>query len=236
MPSASAVNSTIIAAVETVRDQYVGFTQALRGLSADTLTGLSNGTMSFIGVNQGFERLNSAALSALSNSITEVVREVAVNAQGAVEQFDDAVNAAQTLVVADTLSGGFAASLIETIEQQMRADIRHADTFVRTQLTQGRFFATADQISTDLAFKRTDRAGRQLDSADFIQREVNWALRQHHNTVLIYGLSTAGHEQAVIEGGSKAGLVIQLDDYDKHLHAIFHHNSKAILLPNYSVS
>lgn len=236
MPSASAVNEYLTAAVQYTCEQYRGFTQALRGLSADTLTGLSNGTASFLSVNRGFEQLSSTTLRAVRQHVEEVVRQAALNAYDSAAEFDSTLNADQSLAVAESLTGGFVTHLVSLIETQVQSDLRQADTFVRKQLTQGRFFATTEELSTDLSFKHTDRAGRQIDSADYIQREVNWSLRQHHNTVLIYALSTAGHEEARVEGGSKSGQVIRLDDYDKVSPIIFHHNSKAVLHPNYSVS
>lgn len=236
MPSASAVNEYLDSAVQHTRDQYRGFTQALRGLCAETLTGLANGTASFLGVTRGLEQLHVATLHTMRQHIEDVVRQAALNAYDSAAEFDSTLNTDKTLAVAESLTAGFAAHLVALLDTQMQRDVRQADNFVRTQLTQGRFFATTEELSVDLAFKHTDRGGRQIDSADYIQREVNWSLRQHHNTVLIYALSTAGHEEARVEGGSKSGQVVRLDDYDKVGPTIFHHNSKATLHPNYSVS
>lgn len=237
MPCVSADNQQITLDAQAIREHYKAFLSGMRGLSAEILAGLNNGTKSFIGMSRELKALADHHKHVMTGYVEMSLREAAQSALNASSRAGSADVADRALAVADSLVAGFERSVLEAMEAQMQGDIATAEGFLRKQLTQGRFFATTEELNTDLQFVHTDKSGRQINSDEFVFREANWALRQNYNSILLVGCSTVGLDQFVVDGGSKSGLSISLDDYDKYSGAIFHHNSKALLQPtHYSVS
>lgn len=230
------VNRELATRVEKIVKRYEVFTHSLRGAVADFLSGLADGTRSFLSVARELDQLKNSCLHAIADAYLQDARAVSVSALELVQAFDAGVAGDEALKVAGSLENGFYDSVLGLISEQMSADIRVAENYIRAQLTQGRFFASTKELRAELEFAHVTRAGRRLDSLDYVRREVNWSLRQLHNHVVIFALSTRGHEQGRVVGGSKDGDVIELDQYDKLSPTYFHHNSKSILSPNYSVS
>lgn len=237
MPSVSADNQFITEAALSSRTRYRNFLTGLRGLSGEILSGLNNGTKSFLGMSRELKDFADNFAQQMRESGEYVLREAAQNALTASERATRVSVDERGFATADALVAGFIETLTTTIEAQIRQDVQSAEMFLRKSLTQGRFFATTEELNVDLVFKHADRSGRQIDSDEYVFREVNWGLRQHYNTILLIAGSAAGAEAFVVDGGSKAGQVVTLDDYDKLSGQLFHHNSKALLqLTNYSVS
>jgi len=229
MQSVSVDNMRVGASVAGTVDLYRNFTIAMRGAAAELLSGISNGTKSLVAMDRDFKRLADDFEHMLAGQVGYSLREGSGNALRACEEQTRSHATDRSLAVADTLVASFTDSVVSTISAQMRADVRTAEDFVRRQLMGGRAFATTDQIATELEFKFKDKSGRQIDSADHVFREVNWSYRANFNTTLLFAASSFGIEEFEVEGGSKSGEVVSLDDYDKKSGSIFHHNSKALL-------
>lgn len=237
MPSVSADNLRISQATADLREQYKAFTTGLRGLTGEILTGLSNGTKSFLSMSRELEAFSALQTRTMIERSEYALRDAAQSALVASEKATSAMPNESAYAASDALVAGFIESVSGAIETQAKKDVQAAEMFLRKQLTQGRFFATTKELSMELVFKHRDRSGREIDSDEYAFRELNWSLRQHYNTVLMFACSGNGHDVFVVDGGSKAGTAVSLDDYDKLSGAIFHHNSKALLQPtNYSVS
>lgn len=238
MQSVSADNLLITAAASSAREGYAAFLSGLRGVVAEGLSGISNGTKSLMGIERDVKRLADHHEERVLEQLKRELLGASLSALSASERAGGGYTSERSLAVSESLVAGFYNSLSETVGKQMKRDAAKADTFMRRQLIQGRSFATTEELIHDLTFKFVDKSGREIDSDEYAFREANWALRQHFNSVLLYSASELGVEMFVVDGGSKSGTKLTLDDYDKHSGAIFHHNSKALLQPltNYSVS
>lgn len=237
MPLVSADNLFITASALEADTRYRAFLSGLRGLTSEILSGLNNGTKSFLGMSRELNDFAENFASQMRDYNDFTLREAAQRALTASERATGVNVDDRGFAASDALVAGFDETLADVVGKQIRRDVTAAETFLRKSLTMGRFFATTEELNLDLAFKHTDRSGRQIDSSQYVLREVNWALRQHYNSILMVAASAAGAETFVVDGGSKAGQVVTLDDYDKISGAVFHHNSKALLQPtNYSVS
>lgn len=238
MQSVSADNLLITAAAASAREGYVAFLSGLRGVVAEGLSGISNGTKSLMGIERDVKRLTEHHEELVLEQLKRELLSASLSALRASERSGAGYVSERSVAVSESLAAGFYNSLSETVSKQMRRDASKADAFMRRQLIQGRAFATTEELIHDLTFKFVDRSGREIDSEEYAFREANWALRQHFNSVLLYSASELGIEMFVVEGGSKSGTKLSLEDYDKYSGSIFHHNSKALLQPltNYSVS
>jgi len=237
MPSVSADNLFITQSALEANTRYKAFLSGLRGLAGEILSGLNNGTKSFLGMNRELDRFANNFIDQMRDFNDYTLRGAAQRALTASEQATGVFVAERAMAASDALVAGFDETLFETVARQVKRDVVATETFLRKSLTMGRFFATTEELNLDLTFKYVDRSGRELDSDQYVYREVNWGLRQHYNSILLVAGAAAGLETFVVDGGSKAGQVVTLDDYDKVSGAIFHHNSKALLQPtNYSVS
>lgn len=237
MPSVSADNLFITNAALESNVRYRAFLSGLRGLTGEILSGLNNGTKSFLGMSRELKDFADDFARQMRELNEYTLREAAQSALTTSERATGVNVDERAYAASDALVAGFAETLADVIDKQIRSDVQAAETFLRRSLTQGRFFATTEELNLDLTFKHNDRSGRQIDSSDYIHREVNWGLRQHYNAILLTAGNAAGIEEFVVDGGSKAGQVVTLDTYDKLSGQLFHHNSKALLQPtNYSVS
>lgn len=237
MPSVSADNQFITASAQEARFRYDAFLSGLRGLAAEILAGLNNGTKSFLGMSRELSDFAESFRGQMRDFSDYTLREAAQSALTASESATGVRVDERGFATSDALVAGFEETLNDVLGKQIKHDVMATEQFLRRSLTQGRFFATSEELSHDLSFKHTDRSGRQIDSGEYVFRETNWALRQHYNSILLVAGAAAGLESFVIDGGSKAGQMVSLDDYDKISGAVFHHNSKALLQPtNYSVS
>lgn len=237
MPSVSADNLFITDSALEAHNRYKMFLSGLRGLAGEILSGLNNGTKSFLGMSRELNNFADTFADQMRDYSDYTLREAAQRSLTASERATGISVDERAFAASDALVAGFDETLSDVVQKQIRRDVAAVETFLRKSLTMGRFFATTEELNLDLTFKFTDRSGRQLDSDQYVYREINWGLRQHYNTILLVAGSAAGLETFVVDGGSKAGQVVSLDDYDKISGAIFHHNSKALLQPtNYSVS
>lgn len=237
MSSVSADNQLVTRSAREIRELYQDYLSGLRGLSTEILAGLNNGTKSFLGVERELDDHARRFKERIRDALGKALVDAAQAALGASSRASGSDIAERSLAIADTLVAGFMSSVSENIEAQVKHDKLTVDGFMRRQLSQGRFFATSEELNFDLVFKFKDKSGRQIDSDEYVFREANWALRQHYNSILLFSGTAVGLEQFVVDGGSRAGELVDLDSYDKVSGAIFHHNSKALLQPtNYSVS
>lgn len=231
MPSISADNLDLTARVQAVRDRYQAFNMALRGATAELLTGLSNGTASMLRLATEFDGLAHDLVSDLSHQATNDLSVLSLSAYKTSAGVSDALNSERAATVSQTLLNGFRDSIESVVAGQALRDARNAEQFVRRQLFQGRAVATTAELSVDLEFKHTTKGGRQIDSVDYINREVNWSYRQHYNTLMTYILMSSEVDEAVVDGGSKAGDTVDLASYETIAPVYFHHNSQALLQP-----
>lgn len=236
MPSVSADNNLIAGNVQLIRDAYSGFLLGLRGMVVEILAGLNNGTKSLIAMDRDLKRFAEDRGRFLSGLIKTGLLEGSYCAIGTCEQKTGVSATENWLSVSDTLVSSFTGSIEDSIGRQMQRDVKAAEDFLRRQLMLGRTVATTDEIARELPFKHADKTGRQIDSIDYVSREVNWSYRTNYNTIMLFSASDAGVEEFKVDGGSKDGLTLTLDEYDKLAGGLFHHNSKALLQPNYSVS
>ena len=229
-------NAQVTAMVQRAVESYEYFTTALRGSAADIMAGLSAGTKSFLSIKSSLDAIKDRFLDNVADIVSQDLAYTSVIARERASTVPEVSVDDRAVAVSESLTAGFSTQLMSVFEKQAAADVRKTDTFVRNQLVQGRFFATTEQLSTDLTFSHLDKADRQIKSEVHVFREVNWAYRQLFNTSLVYALVSSGIEEGVASGGSKNGTVIKLDNFDAIQPSIFHHNSKSLLQPNYSVS
>ena len=225
-------NQKIAAVVAEIQTAYSGFLSGLRGVVAETLSGVSNGLVSIGSISRDLNLYANVQESILLGRISSALRGASMSALAASEAFTGKFVSDNALLASDALVDGFTITLSDKLDRQMQRDVRTADTFVRKQLMQGRAFVSSDQLTQEVDFKMNDAAGRGIKSDDYITREVNWATRTVYNTMLIYSGSESGVEEFVVSGGSKEGEVLTIEDYEKKAGAIFHHNSKSLLQPH----
>jgi hypothetical protein len=231
MSSVSADNVALTGAVASLEASYRRFQDSLRGQVAVVLVGLANGTHSMMSMNQALESvaqdyLNSSRIQTLVD-LGEVSHNAFITTKAGSEL--DLVLSQKALSVADALHKGFAAEIESSIERAVARDVRTSLDFIRTQVSQGRFVATNEELVHDLKFQITGKM--TLDTAEFVKREVNWAYRQQYNTLVVHTLLARGIEVALIDGGSSDGLELNLMNYDQTQAKYFHHNTKALLQP-----
>lgn len=231
MSSISADNQDLTTRVALIRGRYQGFQQALRGATADLLTGLMNGTVSLLRLSSAYDQLAADLRQGLRHQCINDLFTLSLIAQKTASDKITEKLDSRVLAISETLQNGFRDSLDATFESLALRDVQIAEQFVRKQLYQGRAVATTAELSLDLQFRHTDRGGRQISSEDLAFREVNWAYRQHYNTLMTYMLMSAGVDDALVDGGSKAGELVELAQYDKVGPTYFHHNSAALLQP-----
>ncbi len=231
MSSVSPDNQGLTRRVADLRARYAIFQTTLRGGVGEVLSALGNGLQNMMTMNTVIEKIGQAAIDGLYQSILEDLSKLSEGSLKTSKAESDASIREKALAVSDALHKGFAAELLSDIERAVMRDVRSAQEFVRIQLASGRFVATTDELQHDLLFKISDRAGKQLDTADFVYREVNWAYRAQYNTIQVHVLLARGIEEAVVDGGSKSGTAVDLMKYDEIQPTFFHHNSKSLLQP-----
>lgn len=222
-------NQELTASVARIRAGYAGFQNTLRGSIGEILNGLGNGVFN---LSNMVKPLDSAA-----NIYLRSVREQTLDDLGSLSERSLKTSkaemhsgvASKAITVADALYKGFAVEVQDSIERAVAKDVKTSLEFVRTQIAQGRFIATTEQLAQDVEYTVTGKV--KISSLDFITREVNWAYRQHYNTIMVHVLSHTDVEHAVVDGGSSDGLNLKLDIYDQVQAKIFHHNSKSLLQP-----
>lgn len=229
MPSVSVDNQAVGGHVKEAVTLYKHFLTGLRGAAAELLAGVSNGTKSLVAMDRDFKRLADDFEHVFVGMVGSALREGSGSAIAASESASSSHATDRSFAVAESLVASFTDSILNTLAAQMRADVRAAEDFVRKQLMAGRSFATSEELVRELEFKFRDKAGREIDSADHVSREINWSYRANYNTTLLFSASALGIEEFVVDGGSNNGTKLSLEDYDKKSGSIFHHNSKALL-------
>ena len=218
MSSVSRDNRDLTERVADITAGYSRFQTTLRGAVAEVLNDLGNGLASMLTMNQKIETIGQSYTKAVRMEILLALGEIAASALETSKADDDATIGVKALSIADALHRGFAAR-----------DVRTALDFVRTQLAAGRFVATSYQLTHDLEFKFTGK--QTLDTTEFVTREVNWAFRSQYNTMMVSTLLARDIDEAVVDGGSKHGEVVDLMNFDSIQGKYFHHNSKSLLQP-----
>lgn len=231
MSSVSVDNFELTQRVEMARLSYSQFQFALKGAVSAVLNGLGVGLYSLVSMNKAFDQVLQAYESRFRDETFDALEKLSKSALAASGAHSDPLIEQKALVVADALYRGFASDLQSSYARAARADVKTALEFVRLQVAQGRFMATTDQLEVDLEFTVADKMRRQIASTDFISREVNWSYRQQYNTLMVHVLLGRGIEEARVDGGSKAGMIMNLMAYDVQGPPIFHHNSKSLLQP-----
>lgn len=215
--------------VARIRAGYSNFQTALRGSAAVILTGLGNGTHTLVSMNQQVDLIAQDYLDAARMQVLEDLGEVSASSLKTSKSESAPDISLRALSIADALHKGFAAEVEHSIERAVAKDVKTTLEFVRTQVMQGRFVATSDQLVHDLKFTVTGKM--TLDSDEFVRREVNWAYRQQYNTIMVHVLLAREVDEARVDGGSSDGQTLDLMVYDQMQPKIFHHNSKSLLQP-----
>lgn len=238
MPFVQDANKQMTASVAGMVESYRLYTNALRGIAVGLLTGIGNGTKSFMSMNRDLTLARNSFLDTIEAHILSATGRAAVSALDAVSRGRHSDTRDKELAVSETLSRGFARDMLTRASEQSMRDVRAVEGYLRKQLIQGRHFVGSHEIEQELAFEFTDRSGRAIKSDDYLRREFNWAVRQLFNYLVVHGLIDRGEETGVVSGGSKSGMEFSLADYDKHTSSVFHHNSTALVSPtdNYSVT
>lgn len=231
MSSVSPDNAQLTGMVARVRQSHSLFQTTLRGAVTEVLAGLGSGVHNMMTMNRV---VDAVVHNYLLSSRAEVMEHLGLLSESALNKSkpksDVTINESH-LAVAEALYRGFAAEIEHSIERAANSDARSAMDFVKTQLIAGRFVATTDELTRDLAFNVKDKAGRHLDSAEYVYREVNWSYRQQYNVIMVHVMLANDVELAVVDGGSKGGAEVNLMNYDVFSPIYFHHNSKSLLQP-----
>lgn len=229
MSSVSRDNRELTEQVAGITAGYLRFQTTLRGAVAEVLNDLGNGLASMLTMNQRIEAIAQSYLKQTRQDVLLDLGDVAASALETSKAEADAMIGEKALSIAEALHRGFAAEIESVIAHAVARDVRTALDFVRTQLAAGRFVATSHQLTHDLEFKYV---GKQvLDTAEYVNREVNWAYRSQYNTMMVSTLLARDIDEAVVDGGSKDGEVIELMSFDSIQGKYFHHNSKSLLQP-----
>lgn len=222
-------NQQLTARVARIRAGYATFETTLRGAVAEVMNGLGNGVFNLSNMGKPIEAAANAYLASVREQTLEDLGNVSESALKTSRAETDSDVASKALVVADALFKGFAVEVESSIERAVSKDVKTSMEFLRTQIAQGRFVATTEQLTHDLQFNVTGKM--TITSLDFVTREVNWAYRQQYNTIMVHVLLGLEIDEAVIDGGSSDGTKMSLLNYDQAQGKIFHHNSKSLLQP-----
>lgn len=231
MSSVSQDNQALTQRVANISALYASFQKSLIGQVVEVMAGVGSGVFTLLTMNNSLEQIGRTAVEQLRLTISMDLAELSERALATskAEPVDSISSTA--LAVSDTLSRGFEADLMGVVSKLAARDVRTTIDFVRIQLSQGRFSASTDQLKNEIQFKTPDKAGRQIETTDYLSREVNWAYRQHYNTIMVHVLLSGDAEKARIDGGSKDGTEIELMKFDEVQGNYFHHNSKSLLQP-----
>lgn len=229
MSHVSRDNADLSGRVARLRAGYAQFETTLRGAVVEVLSGLGSGVYTMMTMNQAIETIGQNYIDAARAEVLEDLGKLSESALEASWALSDELIASKALSVAEGLHRGFAAEIQSVIERAVARDVRTALDFIRQQLIAGRFVATSDQLTHDLAFNFTGKM--TIPTVEYVGREVNWAYRQQYNTIMVHVLLAREFDQAVVDGGSKDGDVIDLMQYDQVQGKYFHHNSKSLLQP-----
>lgn len=231
MPSVSADNQAVTSLVAKSKLNYERFQQALRGQVAELLTGLGNGTQSLMSAERLLQLSTSHVAESIRIDLMEDIGDVSNLAYNAANRKSSAEITERELAVSEAMGSAFVNDLMHSISSQLSKDVQAAQNFLLTQLQQGRFVATTAELVEDLRFGRIDKAGRFLTGLDYVGRELNWSYRHVYNSNLAMLLLTRDIDKAAIDGGSKDGTVINLEQFSEISPTYFHHNSKSLLRP-----
>lgn len=229
MSLVSADNTELTKKVAGLVATYVQFQSSLRGIVAEVMSGLGSGVHTLMTMNQMIERAGIDYTAGLHGRIREDLGEVSESALETSKALESELTGQKALSVADALARGFASEIESTIKRAAARDVKTAVEFIRQQLLAGRFVATSDQLTHDLVFNFVGKMTIQTSS--YVDRELNWAFRQHYNSIMVHSLLGQGIETAKIDGGSKAGETLNLMQYDQIQMKYFHHQSKSLLQP-----
>lgn len=222
-------NVEVTGRVGLIRDSYAQFETTLRGAVVELLAGLGSGVHTLVTLNQTLDRIGQSYITASRQEVLEDLGKIAEIALETSGVLSNSATTPKALSTADALHRGFAAELESVVSRAVAKDVKTALEFVRQQVMVGRFSASTDQLVHDLAFTFTGK--QTITTLDYVGREINWAYRQHYNTLMVHSLLELGIEEAVITGGSKEGEEVDLMEYDKVQGKYFHHNSKSLLKP-----
>lgn len=231
MSSVSQDNLALTQRVAHIGALYSGFQKSLVGQVIETLAGVGSGVYTLMTMNNKLEQLGRITSEQLRLAISMDLDELSERALATSKAEPDASISSTAVAVSQTLSRGFEAELMGVVNRLTARDVRTAVEFVRVQVTQGRFNASFAQLAEDIRFTTPDKAGRQIQTTDYMSREVNWAYRQHYNTIMVHVLLSGDSEKARVDGGSGDGEEIDLMNFDEVQAKYFHHNSKSLLQP-----
>lgn len=229
MSHVSRDNADLSGRVARLRASYAQFETTLRGAVVELLAGLGSGVHTMMTMNQVIENIGQSYINSSRAEVLEDLGKVSESALETSQALSSELITPKALSVADALHRGFAAEIESVVERAVARDVRTALDFVRQQLIAGRFTATSDQLTHDLIFNFTGKM--TIPTVEYVGREVNWAYRQQYNTIMVHVLLARELDQAVVDGGSKDGDVIELMQYDQVQGKYFHHNSKSLLQP-----
>jgi hypothetical protein len=231
MSSVSQDNQALTQRVAHVVALYSGFQKSLVGQVVEVLAGMGSGVFTLLTMNNKLEQMGRTASEQLRLAISMDLDELSERALATSKAEPDASISSTAVAVSQTLSRGFEAELMGVVSRLTARDVRTATEFVRIQMSQGRFTASSAQLFEDIQFTTPDKAGRQIKTDDYMSREVNWAYRQHYNTIMVHVMLAGDAEKARVDGGSGDGTEIDLMQYDQVQAKYFHHNSKSLLQP-----
>lgn len=229
MSHASRDNADLTGRVARIRAGYAQFETTLRGAVVELLAGLGSGVHTMMSMNQVIERVGQNYIAASRQDILEDLGKVSESALETSQALSSELITPKALSVADALHRGFAAEIDSVVSRAVARDVKTALEFVRHQLIAGRFTATSDQLTHDLTFNFTGKM--TIPTVEYVGREVNWAYRSQYNTIMVHTLLAREVDSAVVDGGSKAGDVVDLMKFDQVQGKYFHHNSKSLLQP-----
>lgn len=231
MSHVSADNARLTDLVGSLRAAHSQFQTAIRGAVVEALAGLNNGTLTMLTMNQAISDVTLTFISATSEIVKEDLGEIADSAIATSKRATGNSAPDETADVAQSLVDAFTGDLERDFAYVAGKMQSIAVTFVTSQLTAGRAFATTDQLQHDMTFVMNDKAGRQLDISEFVSRQTNWSYRALYNTIMVYVLLSEAIDDAKVDGGSKDGTILDLNNFDQVQPTYFHHNSKSLLQP-----
>lgn len=229
MSSVSVDNKELTDMVARVRASYIGFQSALRGTIAEVLNGLGNGTYNLSNMVTPFDVIAQQYLKSVREQTLEDLGDLSERSLKTSGAESSSGVASKAITIADALYKGFAVEVEDAIERAVAKDVKTSLEFIRTQIAQGRFVATTEQLAHDVEYTVTGKM--RISSVEFVTREVNWAYRQLYNTIMVHVLLDSNIDYVVVDGGSSDGLKLNLMQYDQVQAKIFHHNSKSLLQP-----
>lgn len=232
MSPVSADNAQLTSEVDSFMSAYATFQTLIRGAIVEAVGKLNNGGATFGEVTQILNKIERDFIDATRMRSLRMLGDASVSALETAETKTQIKTAQKLMDTAEELHSSFASDIEWAIRKAVSADIKAAQEFLSVQMMSGHYVVSSDDIARDLVFNTKDKAGRQLATKDFLFREVNYGTRGLYNSTLAVSLMQVGIDKGKVDGGSKDGTELDLDELSgPATMKFFHHNSKSLLQP-----